>query len=248
LAEREKKRKVRIDALLTERGLAESRSKARALIMAAKVLVDGAVVDKAGREVSSGSVITLKESMPYVGRGGVKLAGALDGFRMDVTGLVALDVGSSTGGFTDCLLQRGAERVHAVDVGRGLLDFRLRGDPRVHLLEGRNIRHIEDEEIGEKIDLAVVDVSFISLTKVLPKVRGLVKEGGRVLALVKPQFEVGKGEVGKGGIVKDAEKHRRVVGRIKGFAEGLGFKPVAEAESPIKGAKGNREFWVLLVA
>lgn len=246
LAGIDRKRKVRIDTLLTDIGLVESRSKARALIMAGTVLADGVVVDKPGKEVSEDSVITLKESMPYVGRGGLKLAGFLDMCGLDVTGLIALDVGSSTGGFTDCLLKRGVRLVHAVDVGKGLLDFTLRNDPRVHLIEGCNIRYIEDEEIGDKVDIAVVDVSFISLEKVLPKVKGLVKDGGRIMALVKPQFEVGKGEVGKGGIVKDIEKHRRVVDRIKGFSEGLGLKPLFQAESPIKGAKGNREFWVLL--
>ena len=239
-------KKTRLDNLLVDRGLAASRTKAQALIMAGKVLVDGRLVDKAGKEVDPESEVTLKEGIPYVSRGGVKLAGFLDDFNLDVSGLVVLDVGASTGGFTDCLLQRGVSRVHAVDVGRGVVDLKLREDPRVHLLEGRNIRHLDPGEVGEEVDLAVIDVSFISLEKVLPVVKGFVKEGGRVLALVKPQFEVGKGEVGKGGIVRDPEKHRKVLERIEDFSRRIGLEPIARSESPIKGAKGNREFWVYM--
>ena len=241
-----KAKKTRIDSLLTTRGLVESRARAQALIMAGRVLVEGAVVDKAGRLVNSESRITLKEGLKYVSRGGIKLAGFLDEFAVEVGGLVVLDVGASTGGFTDCLLKRGAARVIAVDVGKGILDYTLRNDPRVRVLEGRNIRYMEPSDLGEVVDLAVIDVSFISLEKVLAKVKALVKTDGRILALVKPQFEVGKGEVGKGGIVRDPAKHRAVVERIKGFAATLGLSPVAEGESPITGAKGNKEFWVYL--
>lgn len=238
--------KSRLDVLLVDMGLVETRTKAHALIMAGKALVDGAVVDKPGKEVRKDSAVQLKEGMPYVGRGGVKLAGALDEFKIDVKGLVAMDVGSSTGGFTDCLLKRGAEFVYAVDVGKGLLDYTLRNDARVRVLEERNIRGLEFSEVGRKADIAVVDVSFISLEKVLPKVREFVKDGGAILALIKPQFEVGKGEVGKGGIVKDPEKHRAVVERITVFSASAGFKPVSTCLSPITGAKGNKEFWIYL--
>lgn len=242
-----KKEKERLDALLAERGLAPSRQKAQALIMSGKVLVDGVMIDKAGKEVGKESVLTLKEQMPYVGRGGLKLEGFLDFMGLDVGGLTAMDVGSSTGGFTDCLLKRGAAKVYAIDVGKGLIDVKLRNDSRVIVLEGRNIRYLDPAEIGEQTDLAVIDVSFISLEKVLPKVKEFMKAGGRILALIKPQFEVGKGQVGKGGIVKDPEKHREVVEKIKEFSIGLGITPIAEAESAITGAKGNREFWVCLL-
>jgi 23S rRNA (cytidine1920-2'-O)/16S rRNA (cytidine1409-2'-O)-methyltransferase len=242
-----KVKKTRIDSLLTARGLVESRARAQALIMAGRVLVEGAVVDKAGRLVNSESLITLKEGPKYVSRGGIKLASFLDELEFDVEGRVALDVGASTGGFTDCLLQRGAARVIAVDVGKGILDYRLRNDPRVMLLEGRNIRYMEPSDLGGAVvDLAVIDVAFISLELVLPKVKELARADGRILALVKPQFEVGKGEVGKGGIVRDPAKHRAVVERIKGFAEELGLSAIAESESPITGAKGNKEFWLCL--
>lgn len=241
-----KPKKVRIDALLVERGLAPTRTKAQALLMAGQVLVEGELVDKPGHRVDPESAVEVKESLPYVGRGGLKLAGFLDGSGLVVEGFVAMDVGSSTGGFTDCLLQRGAARVYAVDVGRNLIDASLRDDPRVTLLEGRNVRYLERSEVPEPVDLVVIDVSFISLEKVLPVVKGFLAGGGRVAALVKPQFEVGKGEVGKGGIVRDPAKHRLVIERIREYAEELGFTPVEVMESPIKGAKGNKEFWIHL--
>lgn len=237
--------RLRLDALLVERGLALTRTKAQAMIMAANVMVDGELADKPGRDVKAGCVVTIKEGLPFVSRGGVKLAGALDSFILDVEGLVMMDVGSSTGGFTDCLLKRGALHVYAIDVGKGLIDVNLRGDSRVTLLEGRNIRYMEAASVGCFVDGAVIDVSFISLEKVLPRVIEFLKPGAFVLALVKPQFEVGKGEVGKGGIVKDPEKHRAVVERITGFATGIGLEPAGSVESPITGAKGNREFWTL---
>ncbi len=244
-----KVKKTRIDSLLTARGLVESRARAQALIMAGRVLVEDAVVDKAGKLVDPESRVTLKEGLKYVSRGGIKLAGFLDESGLSVDGLVVLDVGASTGGFTDCLLQRGAARIIAVDVGKGILDYRLRNDPRVSVLEGRNIRYMEPSELGGAVvDLAVIDVSFISLEKVLPKVVELLKPRGRIMALVKPQFEVGKGEVGKGGIVRDPAKHRLVVEHIKTFAATLGLSTVAEGTSQITGAKGNKEFWVCLVS
>lgn len=223
-----------------------TRQKAQALIMAGKVTVGGAVVDKAGKEVDPEAEVVLKESLPFVGRGGVKLAGFLDETGLDVAGMVAMDVGASTGGFTDCLLKRGAARVFAVDVGKGLIDISLRNDPRVVVLEERNIRYLEPSETGEKVDLVVIDVSFISLEKVLPAVKRFVREGGAVLALIKPQFEVGKGQVGKGGIVRDPEQHREVVERIASFSETLGFTVRRKGTSAILGAKGNTEFWIYL--
>lgn len=241
-----KDKKVRLDALLVGRGLVKSRERAQALIMAGKVRVNGEVVSKAGKGVSADVDIDVKEGLAYVGRGGVKLAGCLDAFNIGVSGLTALDVGSSTGGFTDCLLKRGALRVYAIDVGRGLIDVNLRNDPRVVLLEGRNIRRLDPAEIQDKADMAVIDVSFISLRLVLPKVREFLKEGGAILALVKPQFEVGKGEVGKGGVVKDPAKHRSAVEGIAAFSVSIGLKVMGTAESPITGAKGNKEFWIRL--
>jgi len=242
----EKKRKTRIDALILERGLAESMQRAQALLMAGVVSVAGVKVDKPGKEVDSDSEIEIREGLPFVGRGGLKLEGMLEETGFDPAGLNVIDIGSSTGGFTDCLLKRGAARVWAVDVGKGILDYRLRNDERVVVLEERNIRHLDPAEIGAPLDMAVIDVSFISLEKVLPKTRELLKEGGVVFALIKPQFEVGKGQVGKGGIVRDPEKHREVVERIRDFAASIGFTPVATGESPIKGTKGNREFWIFM--
>jgi len=241
-----KPRKVRLDALVHEKGLAQSRARAQALIMTGNVLVNGVAVDKAGKVVDPESLITVKEKMPYVSRGGLKLAGFLDEQRLAVDGLTAIDIGSSTGGFTDCLLKRGAKKVYAVDVGKGILDARLRSDDRVVVLEERNIRHMDPSEVGEKVDLAVMDLSFISLEKVLVKVREFLKESATVLALIKPQFEVGKGQVGKGGIVRDPEKHAAVVERIKEFSAEAGYSVVAVGVSPITGAKGNIEFWIRL--
>lgn len=239
-------KKSRLDVLLVKKGLAESREKAQALIMAGSVTVVGSSAVKPGLLVDPEAVIAVKQGLKYVGRGGIKLEGALDGLGISVDGLIAMDVGSSTGGFVDCLLKRGAKKVFAVDVGHGLLDARLRSDPRVVLLERRNIRHLDEAEVGDSIDIATIDVSFISLEKVLPKVKGFLKQGGKILALIKPQFEVGKGRVGKGGVVRDAALHGSVVERIKGFAEGIGLAGVSIAPSPITGAKGNKEFWIYL--
>jgi len=216
--------------------------------LAGKVFVQGQRIDKAGSMVFSDMEILIKgEDLPYVSRGGLKLEKALEEFMIDVKGMVVMDVGASTGGFTDCLLKKGAERVYAIDVGYGQLDWKLRRDKRVVVLEKRNIRYLKKEEIPEEIDLAVIDVSFISLTKVIPKVSEFLKNEGAIIALIKPQFEVAKGEVGKGGIVKNPEKHREVVLKISEFADTLSLSVKGTIESPILGQKGNREFLIYLV-
>jgi 23S rRNA (cytidine1920-2'-O)/16S rRNA (cytidine1409-2'-O)-methyltransferase len=240
--------KERIDKLLVERGLAPSREKARALIMAGQVVVGDHVAEKAGQMVPVDAEVRLKgEPLPFVSRGGLKLQKALDEFAIDVTGLTVLDVGASTGGFTDCLLQRGAEKVIAVDVGYGQLAWKLREDTRVTNLEKTNIRYLEPETLDTVPDLAVIDASFISLDKVLPAVLRLVKGDGTIIALVKPQFEVGKGEVGKGGVVRDEAKHRQVIDAVAAEAVSLGLAVRGVTESPITGPKGNREFLMVLV-
>ena len=232
---------------MVDRGLVPSRERARALIMAGQVVVGDHVVDKAGHQVPVDIPIRLKgEDIPYVSRGGLKLAKALAAFDIDVTGLTAMDVGASTGGFTDCLLQHGASRVYAVDVGYGQLAWKLRQDVRVINLEKTNIRYLQPETLGERVDLAVIDASFISLAKVLPNTLQHLKEGGGIVALIKPQFEVGKGEVGKGGVVRDEEKHREVVRSITELAQRLGLSVVGVVDSPILGPKGNREFLIYL--
>ncbi len=228
-----------------ERGLAPSRERAKALIMAGQVVVDDHLADKAGLMVPLEAEIRLKgEPLPYVSRGGLKLAQGLDRFAICVEGLVAVDVGASTGGFTDCLLQRGASRVYAVDVGYGQLAWKLREDPRVVNLEKTNIRHLES--LPELPDLAVIDASFISLDKVLPPTLRLIKEDATVVALIKPQFEVGRGQVGKGGVVRDEKKHQEVVDNVTGLAQGLGLLVLGVCESPILGPKGNKEFLIHL--
>ncbi|WP_298439186.1 TlyA family RNA methyltransferase [Geobacter sp.] len=238
----------RLDKLLVDRGVVQSRERARALIMAGQVVVNDHLVDKAGARIPVDAEIRLKEAdIPYVSRGGLKLARALDEFAIDVTGLVAIDVGASTGGFTDCLLQRGARKVFAVDVGYGQLAWKLRQDPRVVNLEKTNIRYLEPAVLGESPDLAVIDASFISLDKVLPPTLRLVRPGGAVVALIKPQFEVGRGEVGKGGVVRDEGKHREVVANVAALAESLGLAVRGVTESPIRGPKGNREFLIYLI-
>ena len=239
--------KSRLDTELVRRGLAETRQRAQGLILAGHVLVDGQKVEKAGAMVAASSEIKLiGEDIPYVSRGGLKLRAALDAFGIEVSGLVCADIGASTGGFTDCLLQGGAARVYAVDVGYGLLDLKVRTDPRVVVIERTNARNITLELIGEPVDLAVVDVSFISLKLVLGPVRGVVKEGGSIVALVKPQFEVGRGKVGKGGIVRDEADRLEACMAVKSFAEGLGMTVLGEIESPVRGAKGNVEYLLYL--
>ncbi len=239
--------KERIDKLLVERGLAESREKARALLLAGQVLVAEQRIDKPGQTVDVAAEIRVKGARPkFVGRGGLKLEAALDAFAIDPTDGTWIDVGASTGGFTDCLLQRGALRVVAVDVGHNQLDYRIRTDPRVEVREGVNARHLTPGDFDTRFDGAVVDVSFISLKLILPAVAPLVVDGGRIVALVKPQFEVGKGEVGKGGIVRDDAKRYRVLDEVTAFSATLGLDPIGSIESPIEGAEGNREFLLAL--
>ncbi|GAB4304225.1 MAG: TlyA family rRNA (cytidine-2'-O)-methyltransferase [Desulfuromonadia bacterium] len=236
----------RLDRLLVDRGLVSSRERGRALIMAGAVLVGDRVVDKSGTLVPVDAPIRIRGGdIPYVSRGGIKLAHALDTFQIDPSGLVAIDVGASTGGFTDCLLQRGASRVYAVDVGYGQLAWSLRNDPRVVSLEKTNIRHLEPGRLGDLPSLAVIDASFISLSKVLPSTVRILTDEALIIALVKPQFEVGKGEVGKGGVVRDERKHREVVASVSSLAPTLGLEVIGVTESPIVGAKGNREFLML---
>lgn len=239
-------KRERIDKLLVERGLAESRTKAQAMVMAGIVLVDEQRVDKPSQHFDSNSAIRIKggddPTSRYVGRGGLKLEAALRGFQIDVSGLTCLDVGASTGGFTDCLLQNGAKKVVAVDVGHNQIDWRLRKDSRVEVREGVNARYLKPEDFEEKFDLAVMDVSFISATKVLPAIVPLLVEGGSIVTLIKPQFEVGRGEVGGGGVVRDPAKRERVVEEVNQAARALGLEVVKVIESPIQGAEGNIEF------
>ncbi|MEW6247976.1 MAG: TlyA family RNA methyltransferase [Nitrospirota bacterium] len=232
----------RLDRVLVTRGLVESRELASRLILAGAVKVDGVPVNKQAKLVPIGAKIELTQRRgPFVSRGGDKLAAALDAFQIDPRGLIALDVGCSTGGFTDCLLQRGAKRVYAVDVGYGQLDWRLRQDPRVVVLERHNIRYLSPSLVPDPIDLAVVDVSFISLTLVLPCVVRFLANEASVVALVKPQFEVGRGQVGRGGIVRDDGRRRAVADKIVALAEGLGLALLGTLDSPVLGQKGNRE-------
>jgi 23S rRNA (cytidine1920-2'-O)/16S rRNA (cytidine1409-2'-O)-methyltransferase len=238
-------KKERIDKLLHERGLAESRSKAQAMVMAGIVLVDEKRAEKASETFPVEASIRIKGDSPesrYVGRGGLKLEAALREFRIDPTGYTCLDVGASTGGFTDCLLQHGAARVVAVDAGTNQLVWKLREDPRVEVREKTNARALKAEDFGSDFDLIVIDVSFISVAKIVPVLPPLLKDGGRVIILIKPQFEVGKGEVGKGGIVREPEKHGRVVNEVNSCAEAYGLVPLGVIDSPITGAEGNKEF------
>ena len=233
--------KTRLDRLIAERGLAESREKAQALIMAGEVLIDGRKASKPGQAVATDCAIEVLARPPYVSRGGVKLAAALRHFRIDVTGKVCLDIGSSTGGFTDALLQAGAGRVHAVDVGAGQLAWRLRTDARVAVHEGINARGLKLEDIGETVDFISFDVSFISVTLILPAAVPLLRPGGQMVILIKPQFEVGKGQVGKGGIVREPELHQAACERVERLVRELGFE-TGITDSPILGAEGNKEF------
>jgi len=239
--------KERLDKLLVERGLTPSREKARGLILAGQVLVDDRVVDKPGTGIPVTGLIRIRgEILPFVSRGGLKLAHALDTFKIDPAGEVAIDVGASTGGFTDCLLQAGARLVYAVDVGYGQLDWSLRNDPRVVNLERTNIRKLDVAQLAEPPRLAVIDASFISLDKVLPPTLQLLTVPAVVVALIKPQFEVGRGQVGKGGVVRDASKHAEVVKKIQLMAENLRCRVLGVVPSPILGPKGNREFLIAL--
>jgi len=234
----------RIDTLMVERGLAESRARAQALIMAGEVSINGNPVAKSGTLVEEDVEIAVKEPSPYVSRGGVKLAHALDAFQMDVSGAVVADIGASTGGFTDCLLQRGASRVYAIDVGYGQLDYRLRRNERVVVMERVNARY--PVSLPEKVDLVTLDLSFISVTKVIPSAVELLKANGDLLVLIKPQFEAKREEVGKGGIIKDPQIHARVLGRFISWVVVQRLRLKGLAASPIPGSSGNREFFVRL--
>lgn len=239
-------RRERIDKLLVERGLADSRTKAQAMVMAGVVLVDEQRVEKPSHQFDINSSIRIKggddPTARYVGRGGLKLETALREFQIDVSGLTCLDVGASTGGFTDCLVQNGAKRVFAVDVGHNQIDWRLRNDPRVEVREGVNARYLAPEDFPQKFDLVVIDVSFISVTKVLPAIVPLAAPGVSIITLIKPQFEVGRGEVGGGGIVRDEVKRLRAVEEVNNAARALGLEVVNVIESPITGAEGNVEY------
>ncbi|MEE9366772.1 MAG: TlyA family RNA methyltransferase [Dehalococcoidales bacterium] len=236
--------KKRIDTLMVERRLAESRAKAQALIMAGEVLINRNPAAKSGTLINEDVEITVKEPLPYVSRGGIKLAHALDAFQMDVSGVVAADIGASTGGFTDCLLQRGATRVYAIDVGYGQLDYRLRQDKKVVVMERINARY--PVSLPEKVDLATIDLSFISVTKVIPAVTELLKDDGALLVLIKPQFEAKREEVGRGGIIKDPQLHAKVLGRFIKWAVAQNLRLRGLTASPILGASGNREFFIML--
>jgi 23S rRNA (cytidine1920-2'-O)/16S rRNA (cytidine1409-2'-O)-methyltransferase len=232
---------------LVDHGLAPSREKARALILAGEVLDGDRPVSKAGELVRRDAPLRLRSSpMPYVSRGGLKLAHALASFGLDVAGRVALDLGASTGGFTDCLLQAGAARVHALDVGHGQLHWKLVSDPRVVVRDRINVRHLRPDDLPERGDLAVIDVSFISLRLVLPALLPLLAPGAPVVALVKPQFEVGPARVGKGGIVRDPQARADALAQVSAAAAALGYEVCGQTESPITGAKGNVEFLLLL--
>ncbi|MCX6901302.1 MAG: TlyA family RNA methyltransferase [Verrucomicrobia bacterium] len=253
--------KLRLDLLLVERGLCESREKAKRAIMAGQVLVAGQVTDKPSTEVATDAAIELKAEEKFVSRGGHKLEAALDHFKIRVTGAVCADLGASTGGFTDCLLQRGAARIHAVDVGKGQLAYKLRRDPRVVVHDGVNARHLQRQQIGEPADIVTMDLAFIGLAKVLPAAKELLKPAGDkagggvsttcdtgvIIALIKPQFEAGPKDVGKGGVVKDPAVHKRVVEAVRTFAtKELGLRCDGVIESPLLGPAGNKEFLICL--
>lgn len=241
-------KKERIDKILVEQGFAESRTKAQALVMAGVVLVNEKRIEKPSQEFLPTETIRLKgktDEIKYVGRGGLKLEKALQEFHIHPSEYVCLDVGASTGGFTDCLLQHGAKKVVAVDVGTNQLVWKLRNDARVEARENVNARYLKPEDFDEKFDLIVMDVSFISVTKILSALKGLLNDKGKIIILIKPQFEVGRGEVGKGGIVKDAGKHAQVIKKVNTFASEIGLENKGLIDSPILGADGNKEFLAL---
>lgn len=234
--------RIRLDQLLVARGLCPSREKARRAIMAGQVTVGGQRADKPGQQIADDVKVELLGGEKYVGRGGLKLEGALAHFAIPVEGRVGLDIGASTGGFTDCLLQRGAARVHAVDVGRGQLDWKLRNDPRVIVKEGVNARHLAFDDVGERVDVCVADVSFISLTLILPAAFALLAENADMIALIKPQFELSPSQVGKGGVVREERFRAGAVEKIRRFVASQGWRWLGVIESPIKGREGNVEF------
>ena len=237
-------KKHRLDLILVAKGLVKSRQRAQAMIMAGKVLVNDRPVDKSGFHVSPDDTVELKGTdIPYVSRGGLKLEAALHKLQLDVTGSICIDVGASTGGFTDCLLQHGAERVYAVDVGYGQLAWKLRQDPRVIVIERTNVRHMAADTIPAPVDLVTIDVSFISLKIVVPVIVKFLKPYGSILALIKPQFEVGKTQVGKGGVVREPKLHQQVIKDLSNFFGTLKLVPLSIYPSPLLGPKGNREFF-----
>jgi 23S rRNA (cytidine1920-2'-O)/16S rRNA (cytidine1409-2'-O)-methyltransferase len=241
----ENTKKVRADRLVVERGLAATREKAQALILAGQILVNEQKIEKCGAMVDSGAALRLLgDPIPFVSRGGVKLAGALDHFGVSPAGKVCLDIGASTGGFTDCLLQRGAARMIAIDAGTNQLDWKLRRDPRVTVLEKTNARYLQFGQVGVKCALVTIDVSFISATLILPALPPLLAPGAEVLVLVKPQFEVGRGQVGKGGIVRDATLQAEAVAKVAAKLKEIGFSWIESVESCLPGAEGNREFFL----
>ena len=241
-------KRQRLDLLLLERGLVESREDGRRRILAGDVLVNDQAATKAGNLIDTGASIRLKPTSRYVSRGGFKLEKALQEFAIDVTGKTVLDVGASSGGFTDCLLGHGAARVFAVDVGYGQLDWKLRNDPRVAVFEKTNIRYLARSSLPGDADFATIDASFISLKLILPCVKALLTSRHDIVALIKPQFEVGKGKVGKGGVVRSPQEHERVIGEIKESAATLGYESAGLIESPLLGPKGNKEFLIYLRA
>ena len=239
--------KQRIDVLLVEKGFFESREKAKASIMAGIVYVDNQKVDKAGEEVKEDAVIEVRgNACPYVSRGGLKLEKAVNNFGLILQDKICMDMGASTGGFTDCMLQSGAKKVYAVDVGYGQLDWKLRTDDRVVCMERTNVRYLTENEVPDKLDFVSIDVSFISLTKVLPVAYNLTSENGEVVCLIKPQFEAGREQVGKKGVVRDSKVHQEVIEKVVNFSRELGFKIKNLSFSPIKGPEGNIEFLLYL--
>nr|WP_294494875.1 TlyA family RNA methyltransferase [uncultured Mediterraneibacter sp.] len=239
--------KERLDVMLVKRNLTESREKAKAVIMAGNVFVDGQREDKAGSTFPEDVTIEIRgHSLPYVSRGGLKLEKALAHFDVTVRDKICTDVGSSTGGFTDCMLQNGAKKVFAIDVGRGQLDWKLRNDPRVVCMEKTNIRYVRPEDIGEPIDFSSIDVSFISLTKVLGPIRDYLRDRGEIVALIKPQFEAGREKVGKKGVVRERSTHREVIVKVMDFAMSIGFDLCDLDFSPIRGPEGNIEYLIHL--
>lgn len=243
----EKAKKERLDVLLLKKGLAASREKAKAIIMSGIVYVDGEKEDKAGTTFSENAVIEVKgNTLKYVSRGGLKLEKAMANFEISLNDKVCMDVGSSTGGFTDCMLQNGALKVYSVDVGHGQLDWKLRNDERVVCMEKTNIRYVKPEDIDDKLDFASIDVSFISLTKVLLPVRDLLKEDGSIVCLIKPQFEAGREKVGKKGVVRDKNVHFEVIDMVINYAESIEFYPLMLDFSPVKGPEGNIEYLLYL--
>jgi 23S rRNA (cytidine1920-2'-O)/16S rRNA (cytidine1409-2'-O)-methyltransferase len=239
-------KKLRLDQLLVSKGFFVSREQAQRAIMAGEVKIGTRIALKPSQLVALDAAIEVQAPPKYVGRGGFKLEGALDYFDIDVAGNTALDIGVSTGGFTDCLLQRGAAKVYAVDVGHGQLDWKLRNDPRVIVLEKINARFLSCEHVPEPVDLCTIDVSFISLTLILPRALELVRQHGLVLALIKPQFELGRSEVGRGGIVRKPELHKKAQDKIVAFVTQLGHHVTGVVPSPIKGADGNQEFFICI--